>query len=325
MDIIYKKGFCKRAELFDVFVSKFVEGGWEILEDASDHKDYRVVLHSKGSLGNTPMYLALYFYAGSNGFGNASYNIKTTRYSNAIFDFYKEWDFENKKHKSSAISGYGRLNFINSKPSSSYSGSITTGTELPVEYYYYCDLDRMIFVTIPDSDKFKQDNSQVIISPVVNFLGIPEETYLKEKNDPYYSCVINASSSSGYYEDSYKYLILNKPAALLDVPLGYQMSFSQFAGWSSPSDGGSGSGPMMLTDFYLDDPQTGLRGKLGFIYSFISNGRITKDDTIEVESENGIQVYKPLWTSSNYWSSDSNSKYTNSFAGNSSALAIRIG
>lgn len=38
MEVIYKKGSCKRGELFDVLVSKFVEGGWKILEDESGHK-----------------------------------------------------------------------------------------------------------------------------------------------------------------------------------------------------------------------------------------------------------------------------------------------
>ncbi|EEL53003.1 MULTISPECIES: hypothetical protein [Bacillus] len=299
MEVIYKKGSCKRGELFDVLVSKFVEGGWKILEDESNLKNYRVVLHSKGSLGNTPMYIGLYPYAGTNVQGNDSYNIKTSRYCNGYFSIFNDWDF-NQKVNISTISGTHRLNFINGESSLSSSYGVTLSTEIPIEYYYYCDLDRVVFIAIPDVVKCKQDNSGVDSSPIVHFFGIPEETYLQEKNVPSYSCVIHAGSSTSHSKS--KYLICNKPAALLDTA-AYEMSFSYFDGWPGPADGGAGAGPMMLTDYYLDDSQTGLRAKLGFIYSFVPNGKITRDDTIELDTEIGKQVYKPLFTSSSYYSS----------------------
>lgn len=56
MEAIYKKGSCKRGELFDVLVSKFVEGGWKILEDESSHILSLLLTHSiliaKVVLGN---------------------------------------------------------------------------------------------------------------------------------------------------------------------------------------------------------------------------------------------------------------------------------
>lgn len=76
MSIIYKRETCLRKDLFDSFIKMFVEAGWEVLEDNGTEKDYRIVIHSKGSNGRSPMYLAFYPYSGQDALGKPSYDIR---------------------------------------------------------------------------------------------------------------------------------------------------------------------------------------------------------------------------------------------------------
>ena len=327
MTAIFKKGTCLRRDLFDTFVSVFTEAGWEILEDEGKDKDYRVVLHSSGSLGNTNLYLALYYYAGTDRLGTPSYNIKTSNSVDGLFKWIKDWDYEKKEEKS-IYGNWNRLSFFHRNGNVTASGELTLTDKLPMEYYYYADLDRIIFITISDKIILEQDKPGYSNYPTVNFFGIPQETYVEEKLQPSYSCAIHASTSTSYTGLNYSFFTCNKPRKLLDKH-GYENSFNYFVCYPSPGDGGAANGPIIFWDLYITEPDVGLRAKLGFLQCFRPNSKVITDgrsgDTIEVETEEGIEVYFPFYTNYANWSSNSGYVVNSSFGGGSiSYLAIRI-
>lgn len=77
MEAIFTKGSTTKAGLFDTFINIMKDVGWKVMnEGIKVSADGSVVLHSKGSLGNTPMYIEFIPYEGTNVFDNASYDIR---------------------------------------------------------------------------------------------------------------------------------------------------------------------------------------------------------------------------------------------------------
>ncbi|AXR16953.1 MULTISPECIES: hypothetical protein [unclassified Bacillus (in: firmicutes)] len=333
MEAIFTKGSTTKAGLFDTFINIMKDVGWKVMnEGIKVSADGSVVLHSKGSLGNTPMYIEFIPYEGTNVFDNVSYDIRRGTYgSNCLYRYFTNWDDEKKTGIGG--SGYQRFNFFNGRyPTTSSSGYISMRSDIKVDYYYYCDLDRVIFVTVPDNNDFttyKPGGSSYqawgqVIQPHINFFGIPEESYLEERNEPSYSFVIHAASSTSYYNvdskwgaDNYPYIIMDKPANVITNNSPYYARFDYMGISPGPE------GMMYLTDFYLNIPTEGFRGKLGFIKICPSNGKIVNGDIIEVTTENNIERYLYIVHPSGYFGSDSNYKSTGSFFGTN--IAIRIG
>ncbi|WP_176519439.1 hypothetical protein [Bacillus toyonensis] len=326
MSIIYKRETCLRKDLFDSFIRMFVEAGWEVLEDNGTEKDYRIVIHSKGSNGRSPMYLAFYPYSGQDALGKPGYDIRKSNSTDGLFKWIREWDYENKK-EISIYGNWNRLNFFYRSPKLTYGGELTLSQDLEMEYYCYADLDRVVFIAIPNETILKQQKPGQAVQPIVHFFGIPEETYVEEKNEPSYSCAIHASSSTSYSGMDYAFLTCNTPKRLLDN-FAYQNKFTYLTCYPAPAEGGSNNGTIMLWDLYIAEENVGLRAKLGFLQCFKPNGKIIADgrsgDTIEIETENGIEVYLPFWTNYFSYGSESSSKTTSSFGSEISYLAIRI-
>lgn len=180
MSIIYKRETCLRKDLFDSFIKMFVEAGWEVLEDNGTEKDYRIVIHSKGSNGRSPMYLAFYPYSGQDALGKPSYDIRKNNSTDGLFKWIREWDYENKK-EISIYGNWNRLNFFYRSPKLTYGGELTLSQDLEMEYYCYADLDRVVFIAIPNETILKQQKPGQAVQPIVHFLVYLKKHMLKKK------------------------------------------------------------------------------------------------------------------------------------------------
>jgi hypothetical protein len=281
-NMIFTQGECKKKDLFDILIAAFQAGGWTVLNPGGT--DY-VDLYSDGTDGNKKMWFRFYPYDGT--LSNASYDIRTTNYTDCLFRFGSGYSGGNMTFIGSRNEIWSFMSGRNISPTTNYSRGFNK--EWDMRYWYYCDKDRMIWVTQPFEYTGYKDYA------VINFLGVPEELYLQEYTDPFFSGVVFATSSCSY--DPNRMRIAERPASIIKENNGssYVDTLSMI-----PTKSPNADGIFQLNEVYFSRNDEGLRGKLGGFYMIPTNN-ILDGDIIQVQVGSEVHQYRYILLG-NAWS-----------------------
>lgn len=297
-DVIFKKGTCQRKQLFDLLISLMQSNGWT-LESSTSQYWY---LSSKGVNKDTYIGIRLspFDYNGT----SSSYDCRTTIYSNANYRYYY------KENNTNVLIGrvYNPLPFVGGRSvSSASSADSATSTDLTttVEYYYYIDADRVIFITYLPNYSTKGG---------CFFLGKPFECYTQETLLPYHTGIIEATNSQ--WQGNSSPIVMNIANPINGVGTAPSFEYVSFIQSPKPTDT---QNAIQLSEIYFGHANYGLRGKLGGIYLLPTsiNSFLVYGDTIEVTVGEEVHTYAYIPIAG-----DGSSNYSSPFEGDN--VAVRI-
>lgn len=279
---IFTEGTCKKKDLFNTLIAAFQAGGWTVLNPGGT--DY-VDLYSDGTDGNKKMWFRFYPYDGTLE-PSSSYDIRTTNYTDCGFRFGAGYRGGTMQFVGTRTEIWSFMSGRNNSFSTTYARGYDK--EWDMRYWYYCDKDRMIWITQPfEYTGYKK-------YAVFNFLGVPEELYMQEYTDPFFSGAVFATSSCSYAPNRMR--IAERPASIIKDNNG-----SSFVETMSmvPTKSPNAEGIFQLSEVYFGKSDEGIRGKLGGFY-VIPTSNILDGDIIEVQSEGEIHRYRYIYLGGAY-------------------------
>lgn len=284
---IFTKISLKRKDLFEKFIEVMVNGGWQLLNTDTSTK---YVLFSDGISGDKHMYLEIYPFEGSDVINNATYDMRNkTRSSiadSALFRIGESYD--SSTGSMSYYDGYKVLPFIQNRDNSiSYSSIIWVDPNEDLDFYYYVDKDRVMFLVNPSVYRYTGKSNHFFM------LGLPEESYLEEDYSGFPSnfLILGSVNMPNNAISSYpKAWIAKRPKNY--VPKSSSVySIQSYSIISPMSPNVDLKFPM--SELLLGNGNEGLRCKVGGFYLVKPNsGEILDGDTIVVQTDNRVEKYR---------------------------------
>lgn len=278
---IFTKVSIKRRDVFNKFIDAMVNAGWQIVNNNTSQK---YVLYSTGNDGNKKIYLEIFPYDGSNGIGNATYDMRSpaaTIYSSGLYRLGKSYnpttdvmDYYNAT--------YRVLPFNSSRSSiTTTSGGITVFGDYDVDMYYYADKERIMV--------FLNHWRYTGYTNLFMMLGLPEESFLVEDYSVFPTNLFEFGNCN--MANSNKAMIAEKPKNVATKSNAfYQIDVQNLVVPLSPNV----DGEFVLSEFIFSLNTEGIRCRVGGVYSVLANtNRIMDGDTIVVTPEVGpVQKYR---------------------------------
>lgn len=275
---IWTAGSCLKKDMFSKLLDIFQIGGWTILTP-NPMTAQSVNLYSPGISGDKHIYIKLKPFDGNT--VTAPYDVRTTDYTDIQMEFGTSY---NPVNDTMVTIGRAEIfSFIGGRNDSlSYSYGRVFSKEFTMKYWYYVDRDRLIFISQPDMGF----TDVVKTYTTFNYLGIPEESYLKEHLSPVYMGTVLIKSHTGF--STGKGRVLERPAILPRE--NTNVSTTTYVA-KTDSTSPNVEGVVELTEVYTGAINEGTRARLGGFYVCATGANLLDGDTVEVQDITGTHTY----------------------------------
>lgn len=272
---IFKKGTCRKDQLFDTFISLVRAGGWTVTEKNGTPDSF--FLSSNGLDGTSKMTAMIRPYDGT---FTASYDMRyTVAGSNAVFNLIKDYNPVDHTYRNYNTPPVGIMLPFNGNRTDSVTTAQNIRTDYLFDYYYYIDADIVIFISHPFD--------YVGLLPSLFMFGKSSEILMKEKNTKEYSGMFYAASNAAYASGPY-FMDTCASGVMENGSSVLGKTFEIKPPLPKDLDGNYG-----LYDFYVGVPAEGIRGKVSYFY-MMTPGNILSGDIIEVNKGASIERYKVI-------------------------------
>ena len=274
---IWNYGTCLKKDLFSTLVSILQTGGWTLLTSDPENAP-KVNFKTVGELGDKTIYLQLIPFDGN--VSSATFDIRKTNYTDFVLHMGIGYD-----STTDTITTQGDpiiFSFISGRgPIAETRFGRMLDKEWSMHYWYYVDKDRIMFMSQPGLGATGTYGTNTAF----NFIGVPEEMYLKEHASPVYSGLVSANSHCNTSQNRVR--IQEKPLNSIKLNgTSYCTTTLLMSLGASPNVDNN----VELSEVYITAATEGLRGKLGGFY-LLPTGAILDGDTVEVLHEGAKHTY----------------------------------
>lgn len=295
--IFSKVASVKKKDLMPTLVNLMITAGWQRLNTGhASTGASRYIMKSNGKTGDKPIYFELLPYDGNNVIGNATYDIRTTDYTDGQFRMGSGYDPTTGMLTGPFSTTLSSQVFSLIGGRASGSDNNANGRLLNKDYecdlYYYIDLDFVVIAVCPLVYTGMQN--------CMTFFGIPEKEYLDEVKTPVYSNIIYGTSGL-MTEGAQAIKVLERPKSFARNNAGYNLVSQALIPALSPNVDGN----FQLSDIYYGKSDEGIRGRIGNGFYVIPHSGIVDGDIIQVVVGGVTQQYRfvKLPVASSNWTS----------------------